>query len=115
MKRSITDFFGTSPNKKSKLTEEVAPANNKHVLHAPVASGPPQATPKASMPMDVDSSSNALTANELAQIETSRKKALALRLLQRITEPSWREVLAPGTKRASGPFCQLGVFCNLLH
>lgn len=99
MKRSITDFFGTSPNKKAKMTEDSNSANNKHVLPVAAPSAAPQAAPNPTATMDVDSSSKDLTPQQLAQIETNRKKALALQLLHRITEPSWREVLAPGTKR----------------
>lgn len=98
MKRTINDYFGSSPTKKAKLTEpadgvhmnpiipEIAPTAPKS---APIAS-PAQATPPAT-------SSNELSPEEEATIENNRKKALSLQLLNKITEPSWKEALAGGT------------------
>lgn len=99
MKRSITDFFGSSPTKKAKVAEDQAVG----VTHTGAPASPakvlPQAVPKtvrAPVPL---SSSNDLTDAEAQMIETNRKKALARQLLQRIIEPSWKEALEPGTLR----------------
>lgn len=101
MKRTITDYFGAaSPTKKPKLAE--APEGVHTAPAAPVA--PPVSTPKPlTQPVQNASSSKepGLTLTEQAIAEANRKRALAKQLFQKITEPSWREALAPGTMRFS--------------
>lgn len=93
MKRSIVDYFGgTSPAKKPKLVE-VSPAPQ---ASAPVPVSPPK-MPVKPIEETAGVSSNELSEAELQQIEINRKKALARRLFNKITEPSWREALEPGT------------------
>jgi uracil-DNA glycosylase len=93
MKRSITDFFSPVSPKKSKYVE---PAPGIHVLpRVPVEPAKPAVEATVAPVASSSNSSNELTASELLLIETNRKRALSRQLFNKITDPSWREVLEP--------------------
>lgn len=114
MKRTINDFFAPTPTKKAKYVEPepgiyiapvVPPETSKPAVPVPVA-------PASQVP----SSSNELSPEELALIESNRKKALAKQLFNRITEPSWREALEAGAKgvKTIFPFFPFSFIFSLL-
>lgn len=99
MKRSIADYFGGSPTKKAKLVEGSSATHPAPIVPTSPPKGAPEPVNKPILSEEPASSSNDLSPEQLATIELNRKKALAKKLFNKITDPSWREALAPGTLR----------------